>query len=88
VIVYTWSAGSAEGVTDSLRIARRRVAGRMRSGLADMTQIDQAQFIPGIGALAIGHQQSDGARYWTAHRGPGGRIAWRMRRRELERAAS
>jgi hypothetical protein len=65
--------GRRRGVTESLRIARRRAASLTCSRQAGTAQIEQAQFIPGLRSLEAGYQPSARAPYWTGHRHRGGR---------------
>ena len=88
MIVFLWSAGTAEGVTDSPWQARRSAAAWMRRLEADTALIEQAQFIPGIKSLEAGYRQARGGPYWTARRRSSGRISWRLCVREPELAAS
>lgn len=87
MIVFLWSAGPAEGVTDSPRTARRHAAAWLRSREAETALVEQAQFIPGIESLEAGYRRVGGPR-WTGRRHPGGRISWRLCGREPELAAS
>lgn len=88
MIVFLWSAGTAEGVTDSARKARGNAAALIRSSKADTALVEQAHFIPGVDSLEAGYQRPDPAWYWTARRRPSGRIFWQRRVRALELAAS
>ena len=58
MIVFLWSAGTASGVTDSQRTARRHAATWMRSQQADAALIEQAHFIPGIELLDTGYERA------------------------------
>ena len=78
MIVWLWAAGSAVGVTDDHKKARRAAVFFMRSAGTDAAVVEQAYFISGARSLGAGYER-DGAARWVARRHPGGRISWRMR---------
>jgi hypothetical protein len=86
VIVFLWSAGTAEGVADSPRKARRNAAASMRTHEADTALVEKAYYMPGIGSLETGYLRA--GLYWTARRYPSGRVSWRPCQRQPEVAAS
>ena len=88
MIVYLWSAGTAEGVTDSPRKARRHAAAWMGRQKADTALIEQAHFIPGIESMEAGYTRTPRDPYWAGRRHPSGRISWRLCVRAPELAAS
>ena len=88
MIVFLWSAGTASGVTDSQRTARRHAATWMRSQQADAALIEQAHFIPGIESLDTGYERASRDPHWAGRRHPGGRISWQLCVRAPELAAS
>lgn len=88
VIVYLWSAGTARGVTDTRRKARRHAACWMRSQNADTAMVEQAHFISGIESMEVGYARTARDPYWIGQRHPGGRVSWLVRVRTPELAAS
>lgn len=86
MIVWLWRAGSAEGVTDECRKARRAAASFMRGTGTGSAVVEQAHFIPGIDSLNTGYEKA-GAPRWVARRHPSGRISWRLRPAAPELAA-
>ena len=86
MIVFLWSAGTAEGVTDNPRKAHDDAAALMRSQEADTALVEKAYFIPGFGSLETGYLPAGPC--WTARRHPNGRVSWRPCGREPTLAAS
>ena len=86
MIVFLWSAGTAEGVTDNPRKARDDAAALMRSQEADTALVEKAYFMPGFGSLETGYLSAGPC--WTARRHPSGRVSWRPCERKPELAAS
>ena len=86
MIVFLWSAGTAEGVTDNPQTARTNAAALMCSQEADTALVEKAYFIPGIGSLETGYVPA--GRCWAARRHPSGRVSWRPCGRKPELAPS
>lgn len=78
MIVWLWAAGSAVGVTDDHKKARRAAVFFMRDAGMDTAVVEQAYFISGTRSLIAGYEPA-GAPRWVARRHPGGRISWLMR---------
>jgi hypothetical protein len=87
VIVWLWSAGSAQGVTDDQGTALTAAALSMERAGADAAVVEQAHFVTATGTLAAGYQKADAPR-WVARRRPGGRVAWALRPPAPEQAAA
>jgi hypothetical protein len=81
VIVFLWSAGTAAGVTDSGRKARRQAAGWMRRQQTVTARVEPAHFIPGTETLDTGYIY--GGLHWAGRRHPSGRVTWRLRTGDL-----
>jgi hypothetical protein len=86
VIVWLWAAGSAVGVTDDHKKARRAALFFMRDAGTDAAVVERAHFICGTTSLSAGYERAGAAR-WVARRHPGGRVSWRMRPAEPGPAA-
>lgn len=82
MIVFLWSAGTAAGVTDSPRKARRHAAGWMRQQKAVTARVEPAHFMSGTDTLDADY--ISGGLHWAGRRHPSGRVTWRLR---PERAA-
>jgi hypothetical protein len=77
VIVWLWAAGSAVGVTDDHKKARRAAVFFMRDAGTDAAVVEQAYFVSGTRSLWAGYERAGAAR-WVARRHPGGRVSWRI----------
>jgi hypothetical protein len=86
VIVWLWSAGPAEGVTDDHARARRTAEAFMRLRQTDTAIIEQASFIPGITSMEIGYEND--VLSWVACRQPCGQVTWNPRQLALEMKAA
>jgi hypothetical protein len=88
VIVYLWSAGTAEGVTDSPGWARWHAAKWMVQQQADTGRVVQARFIPGTGSLEdASYERLPRDPHWAGRRHPGG-VSWELRAPAPKLAAS
>jgi hypothetical protein len=78
MIVWLWAAGSAVGVTDDPRRARKAVVFFMRSAGSVAAVVEEAYFVTGNRSLGAGYEKAGAAR-WVARRHPSGRVSWQMR---------
>jgi hypothetical protein len=77
VNVYLWSAGTAEGVTDSQRKACENAAAWMHCQQADTALVERAHFIPGVESMQAGYTRAPRDPCWAGRQHPGGRVSWR-----------
>jgi hypothetical protein len=87
VIVWLWSAGSAQGVTDNDEKARQAASRFIAGTGADTAVVEQAHYISGTDTLVTGYHKADAPR-WVARRHPGGRVTWKLRPPAPELAAA
>jgi hypothetical protein len=91
MILYTWRAGSAEGVTDDDGRARDAADRFMRVNGAARAVVETVHYDDWMKSMSDGYANRGGMR-WDARR-HGGRVTWASRRvpdprqAELERAS-
>lgn len=77
ITVYLWKAGSAQGVTDDSKRARRRAARSMRENGAAEAFVETLYFDDELSLMDAGYVNRGGPR-WTGRR-QGNRVVWRCR---------
>lgn len=88
MIVYEWSAGTAEGVTGDKDRAREITAAYMRSTGADTGVVRQAYLDRGLTSSAAGYRKRADAPQWRARLEADGTVTWRRFPAALKHAAA